>query len=143
MKRPCSPRLLIYFVAFLGAISLTRSVLAEGDHEGISEHEEEMEMHHHTPSSNDDPGLPPGTKEVKIELSGAFCHRHPDEITEGLMKLGGVIHVEAFSGRKYILVHYDGGKALSAEDMAAAVTGLKGSGWRCKGTVSTLRQTER
>ncbi len=99
-------------------------------------------MQHHHSSSKEEFTLPPGTKEVKINLSGPFCHKHPEEITEGLMQLAGVVHVEAFSGRRYILVHYNGDKA-KPDEMATIVNGLKGSGWRCKGILSSKRRTER
>jgi len=133
----------MFFIAFFGTAWLARPVFADGEHGDPAKPEKKMEMHHHAPSSKSESSLPPGTEEVKIDLSGAFCHRHPEEIAEGLMKLAGILHVEAFSGRKYILVHYDGGTAVTAEEMAAVVSGLKGSGWRCKGTVSTKRRTER
>ncbi|MFQ5589463.1 MAG: hypothetical protein ACE5F7_11570 [Nitrospiria bacterium] len=144
------------FTALLVSIADVRPLQAD---EGHGHHEEKagkmekmdkmehsgkkQEMHHHTPSKkNTGPDLPPGTKEVVIDLSGPFCSRHPEEITAGLMELNGVIHVEAFNRRDYILVHFNGDHVTPAQ-MEATVDSLKGSGWRCDGTVSTRKRTER
>ncbi len=137
--------LAIGLIVLFAVFSLqTRPALADGGQGHAEEKaEKKMEMDHHHSSSKEEMTLPPGTKELKIKLSGPFCHKHPDEIRAALMQLAGVLHVEAFSGRKYILVHYDGSTALSAEEMTSAVSGLAGSGWRCKGTASNKRRTER
>ncbi|MFQ5597474.1 MAG: hypothetical protein ACE5GK_05430 [Nitrospiria bacterium] len=133
-----------FAIALIGMGSFAPPASANGEHgdHAAEEKKMDMEMHHHSPSSKKGPELPPGTKEVKIDLSGPFCHKHPEEITEGLMKLKGVIHVEAFSGRRYILVHFTG-NTVGAKEMSDVVSQLKGSGWRCKGTVSSKKQTER
>lgn len=146
-------RRIVVHLSLIALIGMVLHALPAAADEGHSHPEEKMdmkmdkgmkkEMHHHTPSQKDKgPDLPPGTKEVKINLSGPFCHKHPEEITEGLMKLAGVIHIEAFSGRRYILAHFDGEK-VTPEEMTAVIGGLKGSGWRCIGTVSTKKRTER
>ncbi len=122
-------------ITVLGLALNANTVWADGNH---AHPEKKMEMHHHSPSSKKGPELPPGTKEAKINLSGPFCSKHPEEITAGLMKLKGVLHIEAFSGRDYILVHYDGAKG-SPSDMAAAVDVMKGSGWRCDATLVKKR----
>lgn len=120
----------------LGFALAANFALADGKHEHP---EKKMEMHHHSPSSKKGPELPPGTQEAKIMLSGPFCSKHPDEITERLMQLEGVLHIEAFSGRDYILVHYDGEKG-NPTDMASAVDAMKGSGWRCDATLVKKRR---
>jgi len=143
--------------AFAGMLFFAAPVLADGDHSHSHPEEKgemkmemekgmkmDMDMHQHAPLKKERaPKLPPGTKEVKIDLSGPFCHKHPKEITEGLMKLEGVLHIEAFSGRRYILVHFDGSQ-IQPEAMATALGALKGSGWRCSGSsVSSKKRTER
>ncbi len=114
----------------------------EGHGHSEEKMEKKMDMHHHAAPSKKGPDLPEGTKEVKIMLSGPFCSKHPEEITAELMKLKGVIHIEAFSGRDYILVHYDGHEA-ETKQMVAAVDVLKGSGWRCDAALSTERRMKR
>ena len=147
MKRLQSVVLVLMLMTFFGIILQVGSVRADGGHthpEEKTEMKMEMEMkhkHHAAPKAKE-PELPPGTKEVKINLSGPFCHKHPEEITEALMKRKGVVHVEAFSGRRYILVHYDGDQ-VTPQEMAAVLEGVKGSGWRCKGEVSSKKRTER
>ncbi len=126
-------------ITVLGFALNGTTVWADGNH---AHPEKKKEMHHHTPSSKKGPDLPPGTKEVKINLSGPFCSKHPEEITAGLMEIKGVIHIEAFSGRDYILVHYDGDQ-VAPPALAAAVDAMKGSGWRCDAVISTKRRTER
>ncbi len=111
--------------------------------EKMDHHGKEKGMHHlHMPKKKAGPEFPEGTKEVVIDLSGPFCSRHPEEITSSLMKLEGVLHVEAFNSRDYILVHFNGDH-VTPDVMATTIDGLKGSGWRCDGTVSTRRRTER
>jgi len=133
------PRIVVPFtlITLLGFALSINTVRADGDH-GHPEKKMEMEMHHHSPSSKKGPELPPGTKEARVNLKGPFCSKHPEEITEGLMKLKGVLHIEAFSGRDYILIHYDGEQGNPA-DMAAAVDAMKGSGWRCDATLVKKR----
>lgn len=72
-----------------------------------------------------------GVKELKINLKGPFCQRHPEEIRSALMKLSGVKAVEVFNGRKYVVIQYTGDET-TPEQMGATVSGLKGSGWRCQ-----------
>ena len=145
----------LIFIALIGMVFHVMPALADEGHSHPEEKMDmkmdkgmkmdmdmDMDMHQHAPIQKKGPELPPGTKEVKINLSGPFCHKHPDEITAGLMKLDGVIHIEAFSGRRYILAHFNGEK-VTPEEMAVAISGLKGSGWRCTGTVSTKKRTER
>ncbi len=115
----------------------------DGQEKMMEHHEEKEEMHHHAPTKKDrGPDLPPGTKEVVVDLSGPFCDRHPKEIISALMALDGVLHVEAFNRRDYILVHFNG-DLVNPDTIATTIDGLKGSGWRCDGTVSTRKRTER
>jgi len=76
-----------------------------------------------------------GVKEVKIDLKGPFCQKHPEEIRGALMKLSGVKAVEAFNGRKYVVIQYTGAET-TPEQMGITVSGLKGSGWRCNATLA-------
>jgi hypothetical protein len=94
-------------------------------------HPEKKEEHHHSPSKKkEEPVMAPGDKEVRINLIGPFCHRHPEEIKEALMKQMGVKSVEGFSGRKYIMVKYKSDH-VTPEEMATTVRGLVGNGWNC------------
>lgn len=127
------------FITVLGFILNDNIVWADGDH---GHPEKKMEMHHHSPPSKKGPDLPEGTKEVKINLSGPFCSKHPEEITAELMKLKGVIHIEAFSGRNYILVHYKS-EQTPPDKMVAVVDVMEGSGWRCDAALSTERRMKR
>lgn len=104
--------------------------------------EEEREMHHPPAIKKEKPGFPEGTKEVVIDLSGSSCNRHPREIRGALMRLPGVLHVETFNSRNHVLVRYNALK-ISPDKMAAKLNTLKGNGWRCDGTVSKRRRTER
>ena len=98
--------------------------------------------HRHTIKKEAKPEFPPGTEEVIIDLSGPFCSRHPEEISTALKKLDGVLDVEAFNRRDYVLIHFTPEK-VAPNAMAEIINSTKGSGWRCKGTVSTRRRTER
>jgi len=118
---------LLLAALLLSFLSLPSPVFAEEEHS----HPEKKEEHHHAPSTKkEEPGLAPGAKEVRIKLSGPFCHRHPEEIREALMKRMGVKAVEGFSGRKYILVQYMSNH-ISPEEMAETVRTLAGNGWNC------------
>lgn len=120
----------LFLVSLLISLAtLPSPVLADEGHS----HPEEKEEHHHSPPEKKEPGLAPGAKEVRINLSGPFCHRHPEEIHEALMKRMGVKSVEGFSGRKYIMVQYMSDH-ITPEEMAATVRKLGGSGWNCKGS---------
>ncbi|MFQ5781394.1 MAG: hypothetical protein ACE5HN_11495 [Nitrospiria bacterium] len=92
---------------------------------------DEMEHEHMMRPKKEESGPPPGAKEVRIDLSGPFCHRHPDEITDALMKMSGIKAVEAFSGRRYIVVQYMV-EHIAPGEMAETLDKLKGSGWHCK-----------
>jgi hypothetical protein len=115
-------------IAVLGVVLMSNTTVWAD--EGHARPEKKKEMHHHAPSEKKGPNLPPGTEELRINLSGPFCSKHPEEISAELMKLMGVLHIEAFSGRNYILVHYNG-KHGKPDDMVKLVDELKGSGWRC------------
>ncbi|MFQ5578988.1 MAG: hypothetical protein ACE5FZ_00105 [Nitrospiria bacterium] len=111
----------------VSVLTLPPPVSADGKHS----HPEEKMEHHHSPSiKKEEPAMAPGEKVVRINLSGPFCHRHPEEIQEALMKQMGVKSVEGFSGRKYIMVRYMS-EHVTPEEMAAIVRKLKGSGWNC------------
>ncbi len=103
---------------------------------------EKQEMHHHAPTKRKTTKFPPGTKEVVIDLSGPFCSKHPEEIQAALMELAGILHVEAFHSRNYILIRFNGDQ-VAPPKMETILDGLKGSGWRCDGTISTRKRTER
>lgn len=145
-------RSLVLMALFTGGIS-SPLAWASGDHGNSDTHEAGEEKHMDHPEKKDDEGhsrhtikkeakpvFPPGTKEVIIDLSGPFCSRHPEEITAGLKKLEGVLHVEAFSRRDYVLIHFTPEK-VAPKAMAETIDNTKGSGWRCKATISTRRRT--
>lgn len=114
----------------------------EIEEEKIPQADEEQEMHQPPAIKKEKPGFPEGTKEVMIDLGGPSCNRHPKEIRGALMRMPGVLHVEAFNSRNHILVRYNALK-ISPDKMVARVNAIKGSGWRCDGTVSKRRRTER
>ncbi len=147
---------LFIFITFL--VSVSPFAWASGDHGNdhhSDEHKMDEEKHmdhpkkkeegghdHHTIKKEAKPTFPAGTKEVIIDLSGPFCSRHPEEITASLKQLEGILDVEAFNRRDYVLVHFTPEK-IAPEKMAEKINTTKGSGWRCKGTVSTRQRTER
>lgn len=103
-------------------------------HTDSEEHSSEPQMNH---SGHDLGDLPrnfekpsQGVRELKINLKGPFCQKHPEEIRSALMKLSGVKAVEAFNGRKYVVIHYTG-EETTPEQMGLTVSGVKGNGWRC------------
>jgi len=116
--------------------------MADEKHMDHPEKEEAGEHSHHSIKKEAKPTFPEGTKEVIIDLSGPFCSRHPEEITASLKQLEGVLDVEAFNRRDYVLIHFTPEK-VAPQKMAEKIDSTKGSGWRCKGTVSTRRRTER
>lgn len=108
-------------------------------HAGTEEHSSEPQTDH---SGHDLGDLPKnfekpsqGVRELRINLKGPFCQKHPEEIRSALMKLSGVKAVEAFSGRKYVVIHYTG-EETTPEQMGLTVSGLKGSGWRCNAVLA-------
>lgn len=108
------------------------------DHDMSHEPEHQMDHSQHNlgnlPKNFEKPSQ--GVKEVKIDLKGPFCQKHPEEIRDALMKLSGVQAVEAFNGRKYIVIQYTGDET-TPEQMGMTVSGLKGSGWRCSAVLSS------
>ncbi|MFQ5580694.1 MAG: hypothetical protein ACE5FZ_08780 [Nitrospiria bacterium] len=115
------------------AISTHVATAAEMSHQMKPKMDHQPHMMHQMKKKETGPS--PGVKEIKIDLKGPFCHRHPEEIQTALIKLPGVRAVEAFSGRRYILVHYKGDQA-APEEMAKVVDGLGGSGWHCRAVLA-------
>lgn len=116
--------------------------MSEEKHMDHPEKKEEAGHGHHTIKKEAKPTFPEGTKQVVIDLSGPFCSRHPEEITASLKQLEGILDVEAFNRRDYVLIHFAPEK-IAPKKMAEQINITKGSGWHCKGTVSTRRRTER
>ncbi|HIE64446.1 MAG: hypothetical protein ABGX83_10435 [Nitrospira sp.] len=128
MKLRRKTLLLFLILLLLSFLTLPSPVLADEEHS----HPEKKEEHHHSSSKKKEESvMAPGAKEVRINLSGPFCHRHPEEIHEALMKQMGVKAVEGFSGRKYTMVQYMSDH-ITPEEIAATVRTLEGNGWNCK-----------
>ncbi|MFQ5542764.1 MAG: hypothetical protein ACE5FY_00260 [Nitrospiria bacterium] len=109
--------------------------------DGMKEMENMEHMHHDAPMTKV-PEKIPGAKELRIDLKGPFCHKHPKDIQHALMELPGVKRVEAFSGRRYIIVVYKE-EEVTAEKIAHTLDQLGGSGWRCDPVLSNKKSSER
>ncbi|MDE3244066.1 MAG: cation transporter [Nitrospirota bacterium] len=72
-------------------------------------------------------------QKVMLMLGGKFCEMYPDAIQAALKKVAGVKAVDLKSMKGHAVVTGDG--TMKPDQLAAAVTGVKGDGWHCKAEV--------
>jgi len=75
-----------------------------------------------------------GEQKVMLMLGGKFCEAYLGDVEASLTKLPGVKAVDLKSMKGYAVVTLDGEK-VKADQLAAAVNGVKGDGWHCTGQV--------
>jgi copper chaperone CopZ len=74
------------------------------------------------------------SQKVTLMLGGKFCDSYPDDVAAALKKVPGVKKVDLKSMPGHAVVDVEPGKA-KPDQLAAAVNGVKGSGWHCTGQV--------
>ena len=75
-----------------------------------------------------------GEQKVTLMLGGKFCEAYLGDVEAALTKLSGVKVVDLKSMKGHAVVTIDGEK-VKADQLAAAVNGVKGDGWHCTGQV--------
>ena len=75
-----------------------------------------------------------GQQKVMLMLGGKFCEAYPGDVEASWTKLPGVKTVDLRSMKGHAVVTTDGEK-VKADQLAAAVSGVKGGGWHCTGQV--------
>lgn len=73
-----------------------------------------------------------GEHKVTLMLGGKFCEAYLGDVEGALAKLSGVKAVDLKSVKGHAVVTIDGDK-VKADQLAAAVNGVKGDGWHCTG----------
>ena len=73
-----------------------------------------------------------GEQKVTLMLGGKFCEAYLGDVEAALAKLSGVKAVDLKSMKGHAVVTIDGEK-VKADQLAAAVNGVKGDGWHCTG----------
>jgi copper chaperone CopZ len=73
-----------------------------------------------------------GEQKIILMLGGKFCEAYLGDVDGALVKLSGVKAVDFKSMKGHAVVTIDGGK-VKADQLAAAVNGIKGDGWHCTG----------
>jgi copper chaperone CopZ len=77
-----------------------------------------------------------GEQKVTVMLGGKFCEAHLGDVEGALGKISGVKAVDLKSMKGHAVVTIDEGKVkVKADQLAAAVNGVKGDGWHCTGQV--------
>jgi len=75
-----------------------------------------------------------GEQKVMLMLGGKFCEAYLGDVEAALSKLSGVKAVDLKNMKGHAVVTIDGGN-VKADQLAAAVNGVKGDGWHCTGQV--------
>jgi len=73
-----------------------------------------------------------GEQKVVVMLGGKFCEAYLGDVGAALTKLPGVKAADLKSMKGHAVVTIDGEK-VKADQLAAAVNGVKGDGWYCTG----------
>ena len=73
-----------------------------------------------------------GEQKIILMLGGKFCEAYLGDVEAALAKLSGVKAVDLKSMKGHAVVTIDGEK-VKADQLAAAVNGVKGDGWHCTG----------
>jgi copper chaperone CopZ len=73
-------------------------------------------------------------EKVTLALGGKFCDMYPEDIQTALKKVSGVTAVDLKSKKGHAVVTGEAGK-MKSDQLVAAVNGVKGDGWHCKGEV--------
>ena len=73
-------------------------------------------------------------QKIALMLGGQYCEAYLGDVEAALAKLSGVKAVDLKSMKGHALVTIDGEK-VNANQLAAAVNGVKGDGWHCSGQV--------
>ena len=75
-----------------------------------------------------------GEQKIMLMLGGKLCEAYLGDVEAALTKLSGVKAVDLKSMKGHAVVTLDGEK-VKANQLAAAVNGVKGDGWHCTGQV--------
>ncbi|THI88237.1 MAG: cation transporter [Nitrospira sp. CG24A] len=73
-----------------------------------------------------------GEQKIIMMLGGKFCEAYLGDVEVTLAKLSGVKAVDLKSMKGHAVVTIEGEK-VKADQLAAAVNGVKGDGWYCTG----------
>ncbi len=73
-------------------------------------------------------------QKVTLMLGGKFCEFYPDAIETALKQVSGVKGVDLKSMKGHAVVEVEAGK-VKPDQLADAVSGVKGEGWHCKAEV--------
>jgi copper chaperone CopZ len=73
-----------------------------------------------------------GEQKIILMLGGKYCEAYLGDVETALVKLSGVKAVDLKSMKGHAVVTIDGEK-VKADQLAAAVNGVKGDGWHCTG----------
>jgi periplasmic mercuric ion binding protein len=73
-------------------------------------------------------------KQITLKLGGKFCEFYLGEVEKALKGVAGVQDVDLKSQKGHAVVTIKEGTA-KPKDLTAAVDGVKGDGWHCKGEV--------
>lgn len=69
-------------------------------------------------------------QKIILMLGGKFCEAYLGDVESALTKLSGVKAVDLKSMKGHAVVTMDGAM-IKANQLAAAVNGVKGDGWHC------------
>jgi copper chaperone CopZ len=75
-----------------------------------------------------------GEQKIILMLGGKFCEAYLGDVEAALTKLSGVKAVDLKSMKGHAIVTTDGAM-IKANQLTAAVNGVKGDGWHCTGQV--------
>ena len=75
-----------------------------------------------------------GEQKIVLMLGGKFCEAYLGNVEAALTKTSGVKSVDLKSMKGHAVVTINGEK-IKADQLAAAVNGVKGDGWHCTGQV--------
>lgn len=75
-----------------------------------------------------------GEEKVTLMLGGKFCDGYMGDVEHALRRVPGVKTVDFKSMKGHAVVTVESGK-VKPEQLAAAVSGVKGDGWYCTGEV--------
>jgi periplasmic mercuric ion binding protein len=73
-------------------------------------------------------------QKIMLMLGGKFCEAYLGDVEAALTKVSGVKSVDVKSMKSHAVVTLDGMK-VKADQLVAAVKGVKGDGWYCTGEV--------
>jgi len=73
-------------------------------------------------------------QKIMLMLGGKFCEAYLGDVEASLAKLPGVKAVDLKSMKGHAIVTTDGA-TIKANQLTAAVNGVKGDGWHCTGQV--------